>query len=112
MAKGTKTGGRRPGSVNKVTKEFRDTVTRLLSDNAENVATWLAQVADGIDGVMDANGEVVTKGVPGDPAKALDLLAKLAEYAAPKLGRTEVVGEGGGPLVVQVVKFGDDPATQ
>lgn len=87
MAKGVKTGGRRPGSPNKATKEFRDTVTKLLSDNAENVATWLEQVATG-------NGDPDK----ADPAKALDLLAKLAEYAAPKLNRTEHTGEGGGAI--------------
>ena len=87
MAKGIKTGGRRPGSPNKATKEFRDTVTKLLSDNAENVATWLEQVASG-------NGDPDK----ADPAKALDLLAKLAEYAAPKVGRIEHTGEGGGPI--------------
>jgi len=87
MAKGVKTGGRRPGSPNKATKEFRDTVTKLLSDNAENVAKWLDQVATG-------NGDP-TK---ADPAKALDLLSKLAEYAAPKLNRTEHTGEGGGAI--------------
>lgn len=87
MAKGVKTGGRRPGSVNKATKEFRDTVTKLLSDNAENVATWLSEVATGGNDPSKA-----------DPAKALDLLAKLAEYAAPKLNRTEHTGEGGGAI--------------
>lgn len=87
MAKGIKTGGRRPGSPNKATKEFRDTVTKLLSDNAENVAAWLHEVATG--------GADPTK---ADPAKALDLLAKLAEYAAPKLGRTEHTGGDGGPI--------------
>lgn len=87
MAKGVKTGGRRPGSPNKATKEFRDTVTKLLSDNAENVATWLTEVATG--------GKDPSK---ADPAKALDLLAKLAEYAAPKVGRIEHTGEGGGPI--------------
>lgn len=98
MAKGVKTGGRRPGSVNKATKEFRDTVTKLLSDNAENVATWLEQVAVGTPEVVDADGKVATKGVPGDPGKALDLLSKLAEYAAPKLNRTEHTGADGGAI--------------
>ena len=94
MAKGVKTGGRRPGSPNKATKEFRDTVTRLLSDNAENVATWLSDVATGGNDPSKA-----------DPAKALDLLAKLAEYAAPKLARTEHTGEDGGALTVVVKKL-------
>jgi hypothetical protein len=86
MAKGVKTGGRQPGTPNKATKEFRDTVSALLSDNAQNVAIWLEQVANGVG---DAKP---------DPAKALDLMAKLAEYAAPKLARTEMVGEDGGAI--------------
>ena len=105
MAKGVKTGGRQPGSPNKATKEFRDTVTRLLSDNAENVAIWLEQVANGIPEVMDADGKVAKKGVPAAPEKALDLLAKLAEYAAPKLARTEHTGEDGGALTIVVKKL-------
>lgn len=100
MAKGVKTGGRQPGSLNKATREFRDTVTKLLSDNADNVATWLEQVAKGVDAVFDADGKIATKGVEPDPGKALDLLAKLAEFAAPKLGRTELTGKNGGPIEV------------
>jgi hypothetical protein len=73
-----------------VTQEFRDTVRQLLEDNAENVGRWLTLVAEG-DGT--------DKGQP-DPAKALDLLAKLAEFAAPKLNRTEHTGENGGPVRV------------
>jgi hypothetical protein len=86
MAKGIKTGGRVAGVPNKATVEFRATVTQLLSDNAANVAVWLAQVAEG-------HGEVKAA-----PDKALDLLARLAEYAAPKLNRTEHTGENGGAI--------------
>jgi hypothetical protein len=82
MAKGFKTGGRKPGSTNKATQEFRQTVQALLDENRSNVSLWLAAVA------------------AEDPGKALDLLAKLAEFAAPKLARTEVTGAGGGPVVV------------
>lgn len=78
--------GRPKGVPNKVTVEFRETVRKVLEDNAENMGRWLTAVADG-DG--DAKP---------DPAKALDLLAKLAEYAAPKLARTEHTGEDGGPM--------------
>jgi hypothetical protein len=77
---------------NKVTVEFRQTVRALLEDNSENVSTWLAAVANGD---IEAGG----KREP-DPGKALDLLAKLAEFAAPKLGRVEHVGDGGGPVRV------------
>lgn len=79
-----KTGGRQPGTPNKVTREFRETVARLLEDNAENVAQWLTRVA------------------ADDPDKALQRLAQLAEYAAPKLSRSEVRAEvenKGGPVI-------------
>jgi len=93
--KGVKTGGRQPGTPNKATVEFRQTVQALLHDNRDNVKTWLKQVADG-------HGDSKP-----DPAKALDLLAKLAEYAAPKLNRTEHTGEGGGDVRHSVkVTFG------
>lgn len=71
---------------NKATVEFRETVKALLEDNAENVALWLSQVANGVGGKEPA------------PEKALDLLAKLAEYAAPKLARTEIAGDQEKPL--------------
>lgn len=79
--------GRPKGVPNKATTEFRETITKLLSDNASNVAIWLEQVATGGDNPDKA-----------DPAKALDLMAKLAEYAAPKLNRTEVTGLDGAPV--------------
>jgi hypothetical protein len=93
--------GRVKGVPNKATREFRETVRQLLDDNRDNVGRWLSLVAEG-DGSEH--------GKP-DPGKALDLLAKLAEFAAPKLGRTEVVGEGGGPIQYQrVVREIVDPA--
>lgn len=88
MAKGQKTGGRQKGTPNKVTTEFRETVQSILDDNRDNAAEWLRMVAEG-------HGDVKP-----DPAKALDLLVKLAEFAAPKLARTELTGEGGGPVRV------------
>jgi len=89
-AKGSpKTGGRRPGTLNKATVEFRETVTRLLESNAANVGIWLQQVAEG-------HGDLEP-----DPGKALDLLAKLAEFAAPKLARTEVAGDPNQPQRVE-----------
>ena len=68
----------RPVGPNKVNREFRDTVRQLLENNSENVERWLAQVAEG-----DEKNKA-------DPGRALDLMSKLAEYASPKLSRTEV----------------------
>jgi hypothetical protein len=93
MAKGAKTGGRQPGSLNKATVEFRQTVQKVLEENASNVGKWLAMVAEGVPATEPGG-----KGVEPDPGKALDLMAKLAEYAAPKLARTEHTGADGGAI--------------
>ena len=87
--------GRPPGSVNKATKTFRETVSRLLEDNAENVSKWLLEVAEG-------NPE---KEIRPDPKGALTLLAQMAEYATPKLNRTEMTGDGGGPIEVSGIQI-------
>ncbi len=100
--------GRPAGSLNKATTEFRQTVTMLLEKNAANVEIWLERVANGAPG----NEEDGIKAIPPAPDKALDLLAKLAEFAAPKLARTEHVGEGGGPVQVEIVRFGKDTPAQ
>lgn len=84
--------GRPKGAPNKATKAFRETVQALLERNTENVAIWLQAVADG-----DPDNNIKPA-----PDKALDLLAKLAEYAAPKLSRTEVVGDNDSPLAHKV----------
>jgi hypothetical protein len=94
--------GRKKGVPNRTTQAFRETVQALLDDNRENVALWLKQTAEG-----SRNRKVGGKTIPGrppDPAGAARLLAQLAEFAAPKLNRSEVVGEGGGPLTVVIRK--------
>lgn len=89
-----KTGGRAKGVTNKVTQEFRETVRLLLDDNRDNVAIWLAQVAE------------------KDPDKALDKLVRLAEFAAPKLSRAELAGDPAAPLQavtrIELVPVGAD----
>lgn len=82
-----KTGGRPPGGQNKVNREFRETITKLLEENAENISLWLKEVA------------------ADDPGKALQHIASLAEYAAPKLARTEVTGKDGGPVQHQMTRL-------
>lgn len=75
---------------NKVTQDFRETIRKLMDDNASNVGRWLTLVAEG-DGTDSPSGRP-------NPAKALELLSNLAEYAAPKLSRTEVSGLNGQPM--------------
>lgn len=88
--------GKKPGP-NKATVEFRETVRLLLEDNREKVGIWLKQVAEGLP----------AHEIKPNPAKALDCLAGLAEYASPKLARTEHTGKDGAVLSVEIVRFGD-----
>lgn len=88
---GVRPGAGRPaGAPNKVNQEFRETIRRLLEDNSANIGRWLTLVAEG-DGTDGPSGKP-------NPGKALDLIIGLGEFAAPKLARTEHVGEGGGPV--------------
>jgi hypothetical protein len=80
--------GRPKGAVNRVTNEFRETVRCLLEDNSENVSKWLELVAEGD----------VERDIRPDPYKALDMISKLAEYATPKLARTELTGDSNKPI--------------
>lgn len=91
--------GRPKGIPNRATTEFRDTIKALLDKNSANVQKWLQEVADGD----------VTHDRKPDPYKALDLMAKLAEYAAPKLARTELVGNEDAPVVTKMVFEWQEP---
>jgi hypothetical protein len=93
-----KTGGRAPGTPNKATQEARQAIATFVDENAHRLTEWLDKVADG-----DPESDVKP-----NPAKAFELFQSVVEYHIPKLARQEHVGEGGGPLVVEIVRFGKD----
>lgn len=73
--------GRRKGIPNKVTTEVRAIFKGIMERNASKVEAWIAAVAK------------------DDPARATELLLRLAEFHLPKLARTEVGGLADTPLV-------------
>jgi hypothetical protein len=89
MAKGQKTGGRRKGVPNRVTADVRQAFALLLQAKTHELDGWLSRVGK------------------SDPARALDLVIKLAEYHIPKLSRTEIANAGNQAFVVQMIE-GDD----
>jgi hypothetical protein len=87
MAKGVKTGGRRPGSPNKATRDVRAAIAIIAEKNIDSVQAWLGEIED--------------------PGKRLDLFIRLLEYHVPKLARTEMTGKDGGALVYVFEKVDD-----
>ena len=85
MAKGRKTGGRRPGSPNKVTSEAKMVALAFLDrrTNEELDEMWTAAKAE-------------------SPSKALGMWFGALEFVMPKLGRQEHTGEDGGPLEIVI----------
>src|SRR5215469_2657803 len=84
-ALGRKTGGgSRKGIPNKATKDIRAVFSAFVEHNAEHVQVLFDQVAE------------------KDPAKALDLLAKMSEFVVPRLSRSTVDGDLGirGKLII------------
>jgi len=82
--------GRKPGQVNRQTKLAREAIARFVDGNADRLESWLEQIEE-TDG----------------PMAAFRCFMDVVEYHVPKLARSEVVGDGGGALTVQVVQFAD-----
>jgi hypothetical protein len=70
--------GRPKGIPNKATLEFKQAINNLLDYAAPKMVEWLEQI--------------------DDPSKRLDHISKLAEYAHPKLARSEHVGDADKPI--------------
>lgn len=74
MTSKTKTpgSGRKKGTPNKTTANVREAIAQVLQGAAPKLEKWLTRVAR------------------KDPAKALDIVSKLAEYHIPKLAKSEI----------------------
>ena len=89
---GVRRGGRQKGTPNKATAEARAAFGMVFEKLAPEVEGWILAVAE------------------TDPARAAELVLRLAEYFVPKLARTEVAGaEGAEPLVIQVMTLASEP---
>lgn len=89
MAKGRKTGGRQKGTPNKATAEAKAAAMAFLN----------ARTPEEIEALW---GEVKAE----SPSKAFGYWLGAQEFLMPKLGRTEVTGEDGGPVEFVVRDLG------
>ena len=110
MALGRKTGGRRKGSKNLSTPQIREAFRCLVEGEIDNLREALHEVRFGIEiekTMPGPNGTPVTVigRLNADPKGYLDVIAKMAKFCIPELGRIEATGEGGGPIIVEIVKL-------
>jgi len=85
--KGNKLGGRTEGAINKVNKEIKEAVAKLVESNLDNMTEWLKIIAK------------------KDPEKAMYIIINLLEYNVPKLARTELTGKDGKDLIPKKTKI-------
>ncbi len=76
--------GRPKGAPNKSTAAVREAIAKMAELNAPRFALWLDEVAQ------------------KSPEKACDIYLRAIEYHIPKLARTEVTGQDGQPVALQV----------
>jgi hypothetical protein len=76
--------GRAKGVPNKSTAAVREAIAKMAELNAPRFAMWLDEVAQ------------------KSPEKACDIYLRAIEYHIPKLARTEVTGQDGQPVALQV----------
>lgn len=85
--------GRPKGSPNRATADVRAAIAAFAEGNAHKLQDWLDRVAEGSGGLKP------------DPAKAADLYLRAIEYHIPKLARTEVTGQDGGPVEISGIQI-------
>src|SRR5260370_30540107 len=90
MAKGHKTGGRKKGSLNKVTSDVKAMHKAMFERWGPDVEQWSRDTAEGVEVVKETkNGDRIIMHEGADPRGAADLLIRLTEFYIPKLQRTE-----------------------
>jgi hypothetical protein len=72
---------------NKATTNAREAISRLVDDNASRMQGWLDQIAK-----------------EQGPMAAWSCMMDVIEYHIPKLARTELTGQGGGPVTVKRIE--------
>lgn len=86
-APGERRGGRRPGALNKKSREI---AAKAMSGGESPLEYMLRVMRDST----------------ADEARRADMAKSAAPYMHPRLASTELTGKGGGPVQVNVVKFG------
>lgn len=98
-----KGAGRKKGTPNKATTTAREAIALVAESKADDFMRWLELTAKGIR--QGKKGWVIRP----NPEGAANIYLRAIEYHIPKLARTELTGEGGKALEVQIVRYSDPP---
>lgn len=80
--------GKPPGALNHTTKDLRQTISKIVGENVDNMPEWIERIA------------------ADDPARAMDLILKLCKFAIPELRSTDIsFGENEVSITVKPPKF-------
>lgn len=85
--KGEKKPNQGKRGPSKTTLKTRETIAKFVEMNVDQMQHWLEDVA---------------QDPKHGPAVAFKMLTDIMEYHIPKLSRAEHVGDGGGPVVLQI----------
>jgi hypothetical protein len=90
MALGRKTGGRKKGTPNKVTRDMRAMFKSIVDGKMDDLPAMIDEARYGIEIEKQMpDGTTVVGRMNADPAKAAGLVLQAAEFCVPKLARTE-----------------------
>lgn len=73
-------------------KDLKALIQKALDNLVPNIEVWILEIAG------------------DDPARAAELVLKMAEFSTPKLARKELVGDGGGPVTFEVLTLAPLPS--
>jgi hypothetical protein len=100
--KGERRGGRKPGDPNKITSEVRKALSLVYQGKVAKLAKWIQETADGFDAIHFLSDGTKCHYLERNPAKAAELMVRIAEYFVPKLAATQLTGGDGEKLAVTV----------
>lgn len=107
-------GGRRPGAgrpkgkPNKVTSAQREAFLQSFRVLQGDLERWIRETGDGFTAVHFLADGTQIPYTEKNPAKAADILTRMAEFHFPKLGRQEIAGPDGGPVPIVIRDLGKE----
>jgi hypothetical protein len=99
---GERRGGRKPGAPNKKTEAARLAFQMVYEERLDDLNRWLKETGDGFEAIHFLSDGTECKYIERNPAKAAELLLRMAEHFVPKLQHVEMTGKDGEKLNVNV----------